>query len=167
MLTVEFATVFGNDWWSVPVPAHFGSLVSVRSLVVRDTFGESILIEPTEQAAAGRSTAPWRMFRQSDAELAAGAGPAPGVLLLVPVIAGALEGDALEDVLLLRDEMANLAWAVERVVEGADGRPRNRSIEYGTRLTAAPTPEIASPAELVLRAADERARALDPAGPRA
>ncbi len=31
--------------------------------------------------------------------------------------------------LFLRDEMANLAWAVERIVEGADGRPRRRSDE--------------------------------------
>jgi hypothetical protein len=147
LLTVEFATVFGNDWWSVPVPARFGSLVGVRSLVVRDTFGENVLIEPTETASP--ATAPWRMFRLTDAELAAGSGPAPPLLLLAPVVAGALDGDVLEELLLLRDEMANLGWAVERVVEGADGRPRNRSIEYSSRLTAAPPPELESPAELV------------------
>jgi hypothetical protein len=146
LLAVEFATVFGNDWWSVPVPARFGSLVSVRSLVVRDTFGDNVLVEPTERAAAG---APWRMFRLTDGALASGSGPAPPLLLLAPVVAGALEGEPLEDVLLLRDEMANLAWAVERVVEGADGRPRNRSIDYASRLTAAPPPELASPADLV------------------
>jgi hypothetical protein len=149
LLTVEFATVFGNDWWQVPVAAEFGSLVRVRSLVVRDTFGENVLVEPTERAAAQRATAPWRMFRLTDAALAAGSGPAPPLLLLPPVIAGSLEGDAIEELLLLRDEMANLGWGVERVVEGADGRPRNRSIEYGSRLTAAPTPELQSPAELV------------------
>lgn len=148
LLAVEYATVFGNDWWSIPVPARFGSLISVSSLVVRDTFGESILLQPTERAAA-TATAPWRMFRQTDPKLAAGSGPAPELLLLAPVVAGSLEGDAVEEVLLLRDEMANMAWAVERVVEGADGRPRNRSIEYGTQLTAAPLPEIASPADLV------------------
>jgi hypothetical protein len=146
LLTVEFATVFGNDWWSVPVPAQFGSLVGVRSLVVRDTFGENVLVEPAESASAG---APWRLFRVTDAALAAGSGPAPPLLLLPPVVAGALEGEPLEDLLLLRDEMANLAWAVERVVEGADGRPRDRSIDYASRLTAAPPPELASPAELV------------------
>lgn len=149
LITVEFATVFGNDWWLVPVPANFGTFVGVRSLIVRDSFGEQVLIEPTALAAAHRATAPWRMFRQSDAQLAAGAGPAPDLLLLAPVIAGALEGAAIEEVLLLRDEMANLAWAVERVVEGADGRPRNRAIEYGSRLTAAPAPSLSSPAELV------------------
>ncbi len=149
LLTVEFATVFGNDWWSVPVRARFGSLVHVDHLVVRDTFGENILIETTADAVGPRATAPWRMFALSDAALAAGSGPAPALLFLAPVVAGALDGDPIEEVLLLRDEMANLAWAVERVVEGADARPRNRSIEYGSRLTAAPTPDVASPAELV------------------
>lgn len=149
LVTVEFATVFGNDWWQVPVPANFGTFVGVRSLIVRDSFGDQVLIEPTALAASARATAPWRMFRQSDAQLAAGAGPAPDLLLLAPVIAGALEGAPIEELLLLRDEMANLAWAVERVVEGADGRPRNRAIEYGSRLTAAPAPSLQSPAQLV------------------
>jgi hypothetical protein len=147
LLAVEFATVFGNDWWSVPVPARFGGLVGVRSLVVRDSFGENVLVEPTETAS--QASAPWRMFRLTDAGLAAGSGPAPALLLLAPVLAGALDADPVEELLLLRDEMANLAWAVERVVEGADGRPRDRSIEYGSRLTAAAPPELASPAALV------------------
>jgi hypothetical protein len=147
LLTVEFATVFGNDWWSVPVRAHFGSLVGVRSLVVRDSFGENVLIEPSEPGPS--ATAAWRMFRLTDAQLASGSGPAPALLLLAPVVAGALDGEAVEELLLLRDEMANLAWGVERVVEGADGRPRDRSTDYAARLTAAPPPELASPADLV------------------
>jgi hypothetical protein len=70
------------------------------------------------------------------------------VLLLAPVVAGALDGDPVEELLLLRDETANLAWGVERVVEGADGRPRDRSADYAARLTAAPTPSLDSPADL-------------------
>ena len=147
LVTVEFATVFGNDWWSVPVQARFGSLVGLRSLVVRDTFGENVLIDPTEGASS--STAPWRMFRLTDTELGAGSGPSPGLLLLAPVVAGTLDGEAVEEILLLRDEMANLAWAVERAVEGADAHRRERSIEYGARLTAAPSTELLSPADLV------------------
>jgi hypothetical protein len=147
LLTVEFATVFGNDWWSIPVPARFGSLVGVRSLVVRDTFGENVLVEPTETTPSG--TVSWRMFRLTDAALARGSGPAPDLLLLAPVVAGPLDANPVEELLLLRDEMANLAWAIEQVVEGADGRPRNRSIEYGSRLMAAPPPKLASPADLV------------------
>ena len=147
LITVEFATVFGNDWWSVPVPARFGSLIGVRELVVRDTFGDHMLIEPAEPTMA--AAAPWRMFRLTDATLAAGSGPAPALLLLAPVVVGALDGDPIEDLLLLRDEMANMAWGVERVVEGADGRPRDRSVEYASRLSAAGPPELDSPADLV------------------
>jgi hypothetical protein len=147
LITVEFATVFGNDWWSVPVRAHFGSLVGVHRLVVRDTFGENVLIEPAEATTTAR--APWRMFRLTDAALGPGSGPAPALLLLPPVVAGALDGDPIEELLLLRDEMANLAWGVERVVEGADGRPRDRSVEYASRLSAAPPPDLESPADLV------------------
>ena len=148
LITVEFATVFGNDWWSVPVPARFGTLVGVRELVVRDTFGDNVLVEAAETTTP-QATAPWRMFRLTDDALAAGSGPAPALLLLAPVVAGALDGDPIEDLLLLRDEMANLAWGVERVVEGADARPRDRSAEYASRLSAATPPQLESPADLV------------------
>ena len=143
------------------MPTEFGGLVGLRSLVVRDSFGENVLISPTETAAAGRATAPWRMFRQSDAQLGAGAGPAPALLFLAPVIAGALDGEAIEEVVLLRDEMANLAWAVERVVEGADGRaaqPQPGLCRPAQRRRPAGAGEPRRP----LHPTDGRAGALDP-----
>jgi hypothetical protein len=39
-----------------------------------------------------------------------------------------VEGGTLEDVAFMRDEMANLAWAIERGVEGATEQPVRRSI---------------------------------------
>jgi hypothetical protein len=148
LLVVEFATVFGNDWWQIPVPATYGSVIRVRYLSVRDSFGDNYEILPTSEIAAGGTT-PWRMFAQTDATLAAGSGPAPPLLLLAPVIADALEGNPVERLLLLRDEMANLAWGVERIVEGADGRPRDRGAEYASRQSAALPPMLGSPADLV------------------
>ncbi len=150
LAVVEFATVFGNDWYSVPVPTHFGALVGIRSLVVRDTFGQNTLVLPAATRSAGAS-ASWQMFRLAGADLTSGRRRSPALLLLAPVVATALDGDPIEELLLLRDEMANLAWGVERAVEGADGRPRNRSTEYGTRLSAAVPPDLPSPAELVYR----------------
>lgn len=76
LAVVEFATVFGNNWWSVPVPTHFGGLVSVRSLVVRDTFGQNTLVMPAP-TTSDRAHAPWRMFQLTDSSLAAGSGPSP------------------------------------------------------------------------------------------
>lgn len=147
LVTVEFASAFGNDWYTAPVRARYGSLVGVRSLVVGDTFGEQHLIEPPPIEPP--PAAAWRLFSLSDSELSAGAGPEAGYLLLAPVLAGSSDGEAIEEVLLLRDEMANLGWAVERVVEGADGRPRNRGFEYASSVSAAAQESLSSPASLV------------------
>ena len=46
-----------------------------------------------------------------------------------PSVTGVLDGPALEEVLYLRDETANMAWAVERTVQGPSGDPRNRRDE--------------------------------------
>jgi hypothetical protein len=52
----------------------------------------------------------------------------PG-LFIPPTAFGSLEGQALEDVMFFRDEMANMAWAVERLVQGRSGDARNRGDE--------------------------------------
>jgi hypothetical protein len=52
----------------------------------------------------------------------------PG-LFIPPAALGTMEGRPLEEVVFLRDEMANMAWAVERVVQGRSGDPRTRGDE--------------------------------------
>jgi hypothetical protein len=117
MLLTEFALVFGGDWLMVPVEAPLGSLVRIVSLDVRDTFGRVLRVGPT--AALEGSLGGWRMFTLS--------GDGDNGLLLPPVLAAKLQGTDLEEVLLLRDETANLAWAVERRIEGQNGAPVDRA----------------------------------------
>ena len=66
--------------------------------------------------------------------------PGPGqfmsnFLFVPPVVLKNLEGPPLEEVVFLRDEMANMAWGVERVVQGPDGRALNRHDDYFSRKT--------------------------------
>ncbi len=58
-------------------------------------------------------------------DASAGRGLSP-LLLLPPPASPAQHGPAIESIELARDEGANLAWAIERVVEGAVGRPVDR-----------------------------------------
>ena len=44
-------------------------------------------------------------------------GAAANLFFLPPALGRSLEGAALEDVLFMRDEMANMAWAIERTIE--------------------------------------------------
>jgi hypothetical protein len=52
-----------------------------------------------------------------------GAARLADLFFLPPTLARRLEGDPIERVSLLRDEMANLGWGVEHVVPGASGEP--------------------------------------------
>jgi len=54
-------------------------------------------------------------------------GPPDRALLIAPALAASLQGRDVEEVLLLRDEAANLAWAIERAVEGEHGLPADRA----------------------------------------
>jgi hypothetical protein len=124
MLLVEFALAYGNDWFVIPVELDIGSVYETRSLVITDTFGVRTLIKPASELAAPFST--WRMFQHSHVRGSGVPEPARNVFFLPPSLLKSLDSRPIEEVLFLRDEMANLAWGVERVIEGAAGQPLNR-----------------------------------------
>lgn len=142
LLLTEFALVYGDDWLLVPLEVPAGSLVRIAALDVRDTFGRTVRVAPTtsiEPPSAG-----WRMFGLSPRPIfdatTSGVSTPQDALLIAPALASSLQGRAIEDVLLLRDEMANMAWAVERSVEGAHGQPIDRAAAEDERRPDPPPP---------------------------
>jgi hypothetical protein len=135
LLVAECALIYGCDWLNVPVDLPAGSLVAVRTVFYRTTFGETYRVG----APAGpRPTPdePWRMFVVTSPEkawdkraAAAGELSALDGLVVAPATATRVEGPAVEEVLFLRDEAANLGWAVERVIEDPAGDARLRTGE--------------------------------------
>lgn len=133
-------TVYGNDWFLAPYDVSFGTVVAVEALVVADTFGQATLVRPA--ASSG-----WRMFEVT--------GAPPGMLVLPAVAATGLEGPAVEEVQMARDEAANLAWAVERTVTGPAGNRIDRHEQWRDRVAAGqpPTPDALDQETLVYRLA--------------
>jgi hypothetical protein len=126
LLLVAFAIDYGNDWFVIPVELDVGAVYSVESLVVTDSFGQQTLVRPASQVDG--LLGDWRMFSPAPVpvastmpSVAAFGDPSAELLVLAPTTPVALDGEPVEEVALLRDELANLAWAVERVVEGAAG----------------------------------------------
>ena len=115
LIFMDFMLVHGNDWFVLPFEQPLGTLCRIPSLVVRDVFGGDTQITRGETAGAAR----WSMFSTSRA----GGGNADW--FCVPPSAGpALQmGPDLEDVRFLRDQTANMAWAVERATESHLGAP--------------------------------------------
>ncbi|MCZ6818952.1 MAG: hypothetical protein O7G31_05610 [Calditrichaeota bacterium] len=130
LLLIQFALSYGNDWFMIPVELEVGAVYRTRSLVITDTFGERTLIQPYSQVDGPKSG--WRMFCPCPDWRAGTSGvqPTEDIFFLPPVLANSLHSSPLEEVLFLRDEMANMAWAVERVVESPTGYPLNRFEAY-------------------------------------
>lgn len=117
---LQYALLHAANWFLVPVDLPIGTLSCISRLEVTDTFGQTHVVGP---AGAEDPRAP-RLFQLSRA--GDPAAPALDALFLPPVLGPSLHGPPLEEVRLFRDEMANMAWAVERLVEGPAGKPLDR-----------------------------------------
>jgi hypothetical protein len=132
LVIVEFALVYGNDWFVIPVEARVGTLCLPQSLVVTDTFGVRTLVR--HYTAVDGASSSWRMFMLQSR---AGSTAHREALFLPPTVVGAIHGQPIEDVLFVRDEMANMAWGIERTVEGVANQPIRRQEMDRLRATAA------------------------------
>jgi hypothetical protein len=129
LVLVEFATVYGNDWFTVMLDAMpVGSLCEIGTVTVTDAFGVSTTVTPFGDGAG----TDWRMFELTNGDGSADAGHA---LLLLDALPTTHESAPLEDVLMLRDELANMAWAVEKTVPSRTGRALDRHEDEVTRRT--------------------------------
>lgn len=119
-LLAEFALLYGDDWWIVPIDLDVGSVAVIKSLTVTDTFGVETVV-PRSVEVDGR----WRMFTVAEGE----GDYVDSVFLLPPSLVAPLDGEPVEEVAFFRDEMANMVWGVERRVLGSSGHPVDRYAE--------------------------------------
>jgi len=113
MLMLEFVLSYSNDWFVIPLQLDVGCYCMIESLEIIDTFGQTTQIK--HYAEIDGDSEDWRLFANSQQATNSG-------LLLAPTLGQNLYGEPIEEILLLRDEMANMAWGVEKIVEGGLGQ---------------------------------------------
>jgi hypothetical protein len=146
---LEFALVYGNDFFAVPLRLAVGSLCRVTSLVVSDTFGLRLRVRSVSESAPGADR--WSMFTLAERDPAAtGAAAVSDLVFLAPVAGQLITSEPVEQVMLLRDEMANLAWAVEQSYEGETGVGADRLEEHTRTLPELAAPEQDAPLRYLL-----------------
>jgi len=120
LLLIEFGLVFANDWFVVPFTVPAATIAGIRGMAVTNVFGERTWVE-----AAGRGDDDdwqrWAMFLLSIR--GKGHEPADLSLLLPPAARQVLEGRPLEQVMLGRDELANMVWGIEQTIALPSGDP--------------------------------------------
>jgi hypothetical protein len=122
---------FGVDWFLVPVSLPSGVIVRTESVKVLDTFGGEHVVESCAEIDGGERS--WRFFEIS--------GDLDGEwLLLPPALPGVTQSRPIEEVALLRDEVANLGWAAELRVESAAARTIDRAARARAAMPLPPEP---------------------------
>lgn len=113
IVLVEFAAMYGNNWFLLPYEIPAGTLSEVKGIVVTDVFGQKTLVKSAIQGDSSDWSA-WGLFnltkRKTDPLKVADSDTR---LFIPPTLSKSQNGKPIEEVLLLRDEMANLVWAIE------------------------------------------------------
>ncbi len=142
MLFVDLALTYGNDWFLMPVELPVGTVCRAPTLQVIDSFGERITISHYSVVDDGMGQ--WRLFSLASQDTVSD----ESLFFLPPVLGPILESAPVEDVLFLRDELTNLAWAVEKTVESPAGRALNRYEAYQDAERQQPPPTPPGPGKL-------------------
>jgi hypothetical protein len=125
LLFADFMLLHGDDWFVARLDVPVGSLCWIDTLAVTDVFGVTNEVSRADALPGTR----WTLFSTSDAA----GGVSPFLVMPASAAAAMQESGAVEEVHLLRDETADMAWAIEHVVEGATGAPL---------LESPPPPEV-------------------------
>ena len=121
LIVSEYALVYGNDWLVVPWSLPVGSLTGIPGIVITDVFGERSLIKPAIQGDTDDWTS-WGLFnlsaRQADNSKNT---PADTRLFLPPCVVKTQESEPVEEIHFIKDEMANMVWAIEAKMNSLAG----------------------------------------------
>lgn len=121
LLLMEFGLVYANDWYLFPLTMPAGSIANVRGLSVTNTFGERYWIEPAGKGA-DEDWQRWSMFNLSiDGKPG---DKADNSVIILPSTEHLLQGKPLEEINLIRDEIANMVWGIEKRINLPDGKSK-------------------------------------------
>jgi hypothetical protein len=131
LLLSEFGLQFSNDWLLTPLTLPVGSLTHIQNIKVTDVFGVQSTINATQQNNQ------WEIFQLTTKDV-----PSPKGWLYIPAITNRyLQSELKEEINFIRDEMANLVWAIENIVpnglgEGVEGRSLAQQVENWLKVLA-------------------------------
>jgi hypothetical protein len=126
LMVLDFVLSYSDDWFLIPIALDAWTIYETTVVAITDVFGDTTLASPPD----GR----WNMFRL-DRHGADTLSP----LFIAASPADTVEGPPLEEVHLLADEVANVAWAIERLTPHPLGDSREAPPQTATAPATAPS----------------------------
>lgn len=119
LLLAEFGLTCSNDWFMLPYQLSINTFCEIKGILVKDVFGEYTLVRPAGSGTENQWQR-WAMFHHTMSDSASTLNT--NSFYLVPSLSKSLEAPRLEQINFVRDEMANMVWAVENIVASQLGK---------------------------------------------
>ena len=119
---LQYATMYGNDWMICPLQTEIGKYIEVENVKVLDTFGRMYVINSRAGANDSKDVVfgqRWQMYINAPFDTTKNSNP--DGLMFPPSLVQTIEGEPIEEVSILRDEMANMVWGVENKIQDGCG----------------------------------------------
>lgn len=126
LLLAEYGLTYSNDWFILPYELDINTICQIKGIVVRDVFGQHMYVRPAVEDPE-MNWQKFALFHQTERDNAT---VNESIFYLPPSVGKIMEGDDLEKVNFIRDEMSNMVWAIEQIVpsEAGMGRQVKRNI---------------------------------------
>jgi hypothetical protein len=121
LLLMEFGLVYANDWFVLPYTLPIGRVAEVKGIAISNVFNERFWIEPAIERPAAEGWEQWSLFTLSASSAER---RSPARLVLLPTAPKVQESATVEEIALIRDEMANMVWAIEKRILLPSGKSR-------------------------------------------
>jgi len=137
IMMIDFSLYSGSDWYSIPMEMELGEICWINRITVKDVFGVTTPIENGLQETGGYAGPAlsidtdkdgkltgldvWDIFKIRDKHITTYE-PENHFLYFPPVASIRQESEPLEELLLLRDEFANMVWGIEKRVRNELGK---------------------------------------------
>ena len=149
LVLMDFMLVHGDNWFVIPISQETGTLIQVKKLLVYDVFGGVTQIKRAEEVdrdmvlASGvipAASERWSLFSITDTVSEGGGLELADFFIMPPTSAAvAMTSETVEEVRFVRDEMANMVWAIERITENGIGLPWRGSDRFPPQVPEALT----------------------------
>jgi len=143
LLFAELGLIYGNDWFVIPYSMQVNTLCETKGLVITDVFGDRTLIQAADEGE-DNNWQRWSMFNLSNkGEI----GNYNRQFFLPAALTQSQESEPIEQVNFMRDEMANMVWAVEDWIPDETGAGINGN-DAADKTGVEPPPIAASKASI-------------------
>lgn len=116
LLALDVAVTASTDWFVVEAPVPSSGVARIDRVTAVDAFERPITV--LDDPGGSQDDGLGALFASSARDRSGS-----GWLVLPPRCGARVDGDPREEIMLVRDELANLGWLVERLGPLADGEP--------------------------------------------